>query len=182
MAFVTLYRFRVELSDLDRGVYETLDFRAALHPSEAPVYFVTRVLAFVLNSQEGLEFSATGLSDPDSPCIKVDDPQGGVKLWIEIGNPNARKLHKASKASRELKVYTYKDPNFILQDLVKEKVHGAEKIGIYSFDPKFLDRIVASLEKDNSWALYCSEGSLVLSLPHDLVLESELRKHSAISS
>jgi len=181
MAFATLYRFRIDVSDVDRGVYEALDFRAALHPSEIPLYLVTRVLAFALNAQEGLAFSPGGLSDPDAPCIKVDDPGGGLKLWIEIGNPSARKLHKATKASRQVKVYTYKDPSFILQDIAAEKVHESERLEILSFDPRFLEVLVAGLEKDNAWTLLSSEGSLVVTFGRDRVVEGELRSHSLSS-
>src|SRR5258707_1232333 len=92
----TLYRFRIELSDVDRGVYQPLDFRVAMHPSESPLFLVTRILAFALNTQEGLEFTPTGLSDPDEPCLRIANPRGGLSLWIEIGNPSARKLHKAA--------------------------------------------------------------------------------------
>jgi uncharacterized protein YaeQ len=66
----TLYRFRIDLSDVDRGVYETLDFRIAQHPSETTTYLLTRVLAYALNTQPGLEFSSGGLSDPDAPAPK----------------------------------------------------------------------------------------------------------------
>ncbi|MEO5666572.1 MAG: YaeQ family protein [Bdellovibrionota bacterium] len=177
MAFATLYRFRIDLSDVDRGVYEALDFRAALHPSETPVYLVTRVLAFALNAQEGLAFSPGGLSDPDAPCMKVDDAGGGVRLWVEIGNPSARKLHKASKAADEVRVYTYKDPKILLDDIRSQEVHRAESLGIFSFDPRFLEKLVDSLEKDNAWSLLCSDGSLVVSLSKDRVEQSELKRH-----
>jgi uncharacterized protein YaeQ len=182
MAFATLYRFRIDVSDIDRGVYEALDFRAALHPSEAPIYLVTRILAFALNTQEGLEFSVGGLSDPDAPALKVDDPQGGVKLWIEIGNPSARKLHKAAKASGEVKVYTYKDPAHILKDIAHEKVHEAERLKIFSFSQGFLERLVQGLEKDNAWTLFSNEGSLVVNFGSGQVAQSELLAHPVSSS
>jgi uncharacterized protein YaeQ len=182
MAFATLYRFRIDVSDVDRGVYEALDFRAALHPSEVPIYLVTRVLAFALNTQEGLEFSAGGLSDPDAPALKVDDPQGGLRLWIEIGNPSARKLHKAAKASREVRVYTYKDPGLMLKDIAHEKVHEAERLKIFSFSQGFLERLVLGLEKDNAWSLLVSEGSLVVNFGSGEVAQSELLAHPVSSS
>jgi uncharacterized protein YaeQ len=177
MAFATLYRFRIDLADVDRGVYGPIDFRAALHPSETPIFMVTRVLAYALNFQEGLEFSPGGLSDPDAPAMRLEDPNGGVKLWIEIGNPSARKLHRASKAADEVKVYTYKNPEPMLQEIAAEKVHRADRLGIYSFDPRFLERLVGSLEKDNAWSLMLTDGSLVLNVGKSQVEQSELRRH-----
>lgn len=178
MAFATLYRFRIDLADMDRGVYEALDFRAALHPSETPIYLVTRVLAYALNIQEGLTFSPGGLSDPDAPALRLDHPNGGTALWIEIGNPSARKLHKASKAADQVNIYTYKNPEILIQEIRSEKVHKAEKMGIFSFDPRFLERLVATLEKDNHWNIAHTDGSLVISVGKSQVEEGEVRRHS----
>jgi uncharacterized protein YaeQ len=180
MASVTVYRFRLELSDVDRGVYESLDFRTALHPSETPIYLVTRVLAYALNAQEGLAFSPSGLSDPDAPAMRVDDAQGGgTRLWVEIGNPSARKLHKAAKAADQVKVYTYKQPELLLKDIAAGEVHRASELGIVSFDPRFLERLAASLQKDNSWGVMMSDGVLLVTRPDGTSEETEPRTHQA---
>lgn len=86
-----LYRFTIELSDIDRNIYQTLEFRVAQHPSEIPTYLLTKVLAYVLSYEEGLEFSGSGLSDPEAPAMKTTSPAGAIELWIEIGNPSAKK-------------------------------------------------------------------------------------------
>jgi len=172
-----LYRFRIELSDMDRSRYETLDFRTALHPSESPISLVTRALAFALNSQEGLEFSPGGLSDPDAPALHIPNPHGGARLWIEIGNPSARKLHKASKACNEVKVYTYKNPELLLKEIASAHIHRVEELQIFSFDPRFLDRLVEGLDRENRWNVMHAEGSLIVSWGIDRVEQSELRSH-----
>mgnify|MGYP000925309763 CR=1 FL=1 len=178
MASVTVYRFRIELSDVDRGVYETLDLRTALHPSETPAYLVTRVLAFALNAGEGLVFSPGGLSDPDAPTLRIDDPVGGgTKLWIEIGNPSARKLHKASKAAELVKVYTYKDPKLLLKEIAAGDVHRARELVVTSFDPRFLERLTQDLRKDNPWSLIVTDGILTVNLPDGRSEQGEAQLH-----
>src|SRR5580658_8592368 len=102
----TMVRFVIKLSDVDRAVYETIELRVPMHPSEAPPFLLTRVLAYCLNFQEGLEFSQ-GISTPDEPALRVRDLTGVLKLWIDIGNPSAKRLHKASKAAPTVRVYTY---------------------------------------------------------------------------
>src|SRR4249920_1720336 len=94
----TLYTIDIDLADGDRGVYESLALRVARHPSESEDYLVTRVLAYALEFAAGIEFSA-GLSDPDEPAISVRDLTGRIRSWIEVGTPDAARLHKASKAS-----------------------------------------------------------------------------------
>ena len=162
----TLYRFRIELSDVDRSVYEALDFRVAMHPSETPPYLLTRVLAFALNfepnAESVLEFNPSGLSDHDEPCLSRAAPNGGTQLWIEIGSPSARKLHKASKASNRVRVYAYRDPAAIAKEIAAEKTHRASEIEIYFFPPDFLKGLGMTLAKDNRWTVTVNDGSLMV--------------------
>lgn len=159
---VTLYKFQIELSDIPRGVYETLDFRVAQHPSEALPYLLTRVLAFVLNTQEGLQFSPTGLHDPDAAAMSVASPNGGQELLIEIGSPSARKLHKATKSTRKVKVYTYKNPESLIAEIKAEKVYRAEEIEIFSLDPAFLGKLAEVLKRDNRWGVLFDDGTITV--------------------
>lgn len=173
----TLYRFQLDLSDIDRGVYKAFDLRLAMHPSESPAYLVTRLIAYALNDREYLEFSPGGLSDPDAPCIHATAPTGEIKLWIEVGNASARKLHRASKAAREVKVYTYKDPEVLLKEIRDNKVYQAERIGVFSLDPRFLEKAGGRLERTNKWGLVHQEGSLTLSIG-DTAETTELSTHA----
>lgn len=174
----TLYRFRIDLSDIDRGVYETLDFRIAQHPSETIPYLLSRVLAFALNSQSGLEFSAGGLSDPEKPALLVPDGPNGAFLWIEIGNPSARKLHRAAKSSRTVRVYTYKDPAILLADIAANQVYHADRIEVFAFASVFLDRLGATLVRDNAWNVMHADGTLTVSVG-DLSESIELVRYGA---
>ena len=97
----TLYNFDIELADTDRGVYESLALRVARHPSESEEYLVSRVLAYLLEHAEGIEFSR-GVSSPDEPAIVIRDRTGVMTTWIDIGMPDAARLHKASKAARRV--------------------------------------------------------------------------------
>ena len=163
MAAVTLYRFKIDLSDLDRNVYDSLDFRVAMHPSETNEFLLTRVLAYALSYEEGLEFSPGGLSDTEEPAMKLAGKHGTTALAIEIGNPSGRRLHKNAKAAERLKVYTYKDPNSFLREVASfGAVHKASEIEAWAIDPKFLDRVSQLLERDNKWSLLVQEGQITL--------------------
>jgi uncharacterized protein YaeQ len=155
-----LYRFHFELSDIDRGVYTTLDFRVAQHPSETAPYLLSRVLAYALSHQENLEFTPGGLSDPEAPALRALGVRGDLELWIEIGNPSARKLHKASKSAQQVIVYTYKKPEHLIIEINGNDVHKANEIEIYAFDPKFLQSLEFQLNKNNTWSLLLQQGQL----------------------
>ncbi|MBC7370256.1 MAG: YaeQ family protein [Bdellovibrionaceae bacterium] len=171
-----LYRFKIELSDMEKSVYESLDFRVAQHPSESLQFLLTRVLAYALSYEPELEFSSTGLADPDAPCLSVPNPQGGVKVWIEIGNPSARKVHKASKAALQLKIFTYKDPQPLLADLSGVDIHRKKDIEIYSISSKFLDKLALQLKKDNRWTLMFTDGTIMIN-SDDMSEQTELVRH-----
>lgn len=160
----TLFRFRIDLSDVDRGVYEYLDFRIAQHPSETSVYLVTRILAYALNFEEELKFSPGGLSEPDEPALLISEGGNSIKLWIEIGNPSSKKLHRAAKTAKTVRVYTYKDAELLITDLIANEVYHADRIEIFSFPKKFLDRLAETLVRDNKWNILLSDSSLTVSV------------------
>ena len=172
----TLYRFTVDLSDVDRNLYQTLEFRAALHPSESLPFFVTRVLAYCLEYREGLEFSA-GISAPDEPAIRLMGLTGGLDLWVDIGNPAAKRIHKASKSSKEVRIYTHKDAAMLARELKEAEVHRLSGIGLYSLDQRFLSALGATLDRDNHWELTRTEGELYLGVGKDS-FQGRLEKHS----
>lgn len=145
-------------------MYETLDFRVAMHPSETTDFLLTRVIAFALNAQQDLEFTAEGLSDPDSPALRLPGAHGTIALWIEIGNPSAKKLHKGAKAANAVKVYTYKDPRTFVADVQSHgSVHRANEIEVYAISPKFLDSVAKQLARDNRWSLLHQDGVVTIS-------------------
>jgi len=174
-----LHRFRISLSDIARSVYEELDFRVAQHPSESTDFLITRVLAYALNFENDLKFSAEGLHTPEEPCLRIPDSFGGDRLWIEIGNPSPKKLHKAAKNSKAVKVYTYKNPELLLQDLRKENVHRQEDIEIFSLPSAFLEKLASSLARDTRWSVTYNDGTLMVST-EDGTFDCEIDQHKAI--
>src|SRR5690349_20963920 len=141
----TIYNATVELSDVDRGVYESLDLRLAMHPSESAEYLVTRLLAYCLEYTEGIEFTA-GLSNGDEPPIVVRDLTGRLLSWIEVGVPDADRLHRASKLVDRVAVYTHRDLRNLLGQLHGKKIHRAAEIPIYSFGRGFIEELAEKLQ------------------------------------
>lgn len=153
-----LYRFELELSDVDRGVYESLSFRMAQHPSENGAYLLSRLLAYALNYQPNIEFSPSGLNDPDEPAIRVLGAHNSIDLWIDIGNPSTIRLHKASKAAKQVIVYTYKRAATLLDQIDPKKIYRSEDIRLFEIDSVFLERLESNLQKTNKWTLLHQQG------------------------
>ena len=162
----TMYVFEVRLADVDRGVYETLTIRAARHPSETAEYLVTRLLAYCLEYTEGIAFSK-GLSDADEPAISVRDLTGALQAWIEVGAPDAARLHKAAKAAPNVALYVHRDLDQILSRLAGERIHRAGAVRICAVDRELLAALVARLDRRMDFDLAVSDRTIYLSLGED---------------
>lgn len=176
MATPSLYRFRLELSNVDQGIYDSLDFRLVQHPSENGEFLLTRMLAYALNAQEGLKLSTEGLSNPDDPAISMEDHRGGLALWIEIGNPSARRIHRATKAARKVLIYTYKNPVPLLAEIRGGNVFQPERIEVFSLSESFLAELEGALQRDNSWSVLLSDGQLTIGTANGTI-EGDLGRH-----
>lgn len=159
----TIYNFDIDLADSDRGVYEHLELRVARHPSESEEYLITRVLAYCLEYTDGIAFSR-GISDPDEPTITVRDLTGAIHVWIEIGAPDAARVHKAGKAAGRVAVYTHKDPAQMLKLWANERIHRIEDLELYRIDRALLDAMAAALDRRMAFSLSVNERDLYIAV------------------
>ena len=159
----TIYNFAIQLSHVERGVYESLQLKVARHPSEAEEYLLARVLAYCLEYTDGLAFSR-GLSEPDEPALAVRDLTGELRAWIDVGTPDAARLHKAAKAAPRVAVYTHKPPAALLRPLAGERIHRAAAIELYAFDQDLIAGLVARLERRMAFDLSVTDAHLFVSL------------------
>ncbi len=162
----TIYNIEIDLADSDRRVYETLALRVARHPSESEDYLVTRVLAYALEFVEGIEFSR-GISDPEEPTIAIRDLTGAIKAWIEIGTPDAARLHKASKAAGRVVVYTHKDPDQFLRQLEGKKIFRADALELHAIDRGLVAALASRLERRVAFSLSVTDRELYISIGAD---------------
>jgi uncharacterized protein YaeQ len=172
----TIYRFHVDISDVDRGVYEAVEARVAMHPSESLPFLITRVLAYLLNVQEGLAFSKGGLSDVESPPLSVEDLTGLRTLWIEVGTPSPERLHKAAKAAPAVRVYLHKPFEPWKQQLEGKPIHRRDEIEVFSISPALISDLGEQIERTNHWTFACSDGDLYVTTPNG-ALSGSLTKH-----
>jgi uncharacterized protein YaeQ len=159
----TIHNFDVELADVDRGVYETLALCIARQPSETAAYMVTRLLAYCLEYREGIVFTE-GVAAGDQPAVCVRDLTGKMTAWIEVGMPDADRLHRGAKLAERVAVYTHRDPDKLVNQLAAVKIHQAADIPILAFDPGFVDRIAESIDRRSQISLFVTERHLYLEL------------------
>lgn len=159
----TIYTFEIDLADADRQVYEHLDLRVARHPSESEDYMLARVLAYCVEYAEGITFSK-GLSDPEDPPLAVRDLTGRILTWIEIGTPDAARLHKAGKAADRVAVYAHRDPTQAIRAWTHERIHNIEALELHRFDRPMIESLMAQLDRRMAFALAIHEGELFIAM------------------
>jgi uncharacterized protein YaeQ len=159
----TIYSVTIDLSDLDRGVFETLELRVARHPSETAEYMLVRLLAYCLEYQEGIALTE-GVSSGDEPALVVRDLTGRVTAWIEVGLPDASRLHRGSKLAGRAAVYTHRDARQLLSQLSGAKIHRAAEIPIRAFDRTAVEELAALIERRASLAVSVSGGELLVAI------------------
>ena len=162
----TIYNFDVELADNDRDVYESLALRVAQHPSESDEYLIARVLAYLLEYRDGIAFSR-GVSEPDEPTISIRDLTGAITTWIEIGTPDAARLHKASKAAARVVVYCHKEGAQWLKGLAAAGIHRAGELRLYSIERGFISEMVARLDRRVAFSMSITDREIYLSFGAD---------------
>lgn len=158
----TIHRVAIALSDVERGVYETLDLRLARHPSETLRFLVTRMLAYALAYEEGIAFSKGGISDTEKPPIAVHDPTGILLHWVDVGAPAPERLHKAAKAARRVSVYTT-----AALDQLRERageIHRAAEIEVVTLPAPLVSAIEAKLDRSSTIEIVRSDGHLYVTI------------------
>jgi len=171
-----LYNFDIDLSDVDRGVYERLALRVACHASETAEHLVARVLAYCLELTEGLSFGP-GLAEPDQPSLAVRDLTGELQAWIDVGAPDTARLHRASKAARRVAVYTHKDPALLVRQCAGERIHRAHAIRLHAFDRTLIAGLAARLQRRTAFALSVNEQHLYVTIG-DTLLSGAVELHA----
>ncbi|QIM16884.1 YaeQ family protein [Leucobacter insecticola] len=173
----TMVTFAVQLADVDRGVYDEFTLRLAQHPSETAEFMVTRLLAYCLEYEEGITFGG-GVSTTDEPAVFVKDLTGKMTAWIEVGAPDAARVHAGSKAADRAAVYTHRDPAKLLASWTGKPLHRADELVVRSFDIAFVRDVASRLERRNDLSVSVTEGQLYLEL-NGASLTATVEEHRA---
>ncbi len=153
----TLHRFKIELADIDRSVYETLDLRVARHPSEDVERLVVRVLARAIEHEGGLEFGR-GLSTVEDPALWTQTQTGEVTTWIDVGVPSADRLHRASKRAKRVVVLTHKSRSALHKAWSSRPVHRAEAIEVVEIEAALVQSLARQADRTVHWYLTMQDG------------------------
>ena len=159
----TVYKASIQLSDVDRGVYESLQATVARHPSETEERLVARLLAFAIFHEPELTFTK-GICAADEPDLWVKGGDGRVRFWVEVGLPEADRIIRASRHSERVALLAY---GRTLAGWDQQNLPKLEKIAnltVISIDQGLINRLAAQLERSINWSITITEGTFYLTI------------------
>jgi uncharacterized protein YaeQ len=125
----TIYKAELSIADMDRNYYETHALTLARHPSETDERMMVRLLAFAIHAHEHLTFTK-GLFDVDEPDLWQKDLTGAIQLWIDVGQPDDKKIMKGAGRSERVVVYSYSATSHIWWKQLANKVDRAKNLDV----------------------------------------------------
>lgn len=106
----TICKAELNIADMDRHYYASHDLTLAKHPSETDLRMMVRLAAFALHADERLDFTK-GITQEGEPDLWLKDLGGDIELWIDLGQPDEKRIRKACGRAREVIIYTYQEGN-----------------------------------------------------------------------
>jgi len=125
----TIYKADLQIADMDRNYYQEHGLTIARHPSETDERLMIRLLAFALHAGPALGFTK-GLSDTDEPDLWQKDLTGAIELWIEIGQPDEKRLMKACGRAEKVVVYSYSATSHLWYKQIAGKLERARNLSV----------------------------------------------------
>ncbi len=157
----TIYKIKISLSDIDTNHYDSLDLTIAQHPSESRERMMARVLAFCMNARENVSFTK-GLSAVEEPDIWSRTLDDRLDLWIDIGEPAADRIKKATRLSPVVKVYSFnlKSNSWWAKEQAKFK---NLKVSVFQFDWKNIQTLAALVQRTMDLSITISDNIVYVS-------------------
>jgi len=159
----TIYNLRIDLADIDRGIYETLEICVPRHPSETIEYMFMRVVAYCLEYRDGIELTQD-VAAGNEPAVLIRDLTGRITAWIEVGMPDADRLHRGLKLAGRAAVYTHRDVQKLLAQLSSANIERLATVPVYDFDRAFVDEIAGLLERRSDLSISITERELYIEI------------------
>ena len=160
----TIFKASLQIADMDRNVYADHAVTIARHPSETDERMMIRLLVLALNvpadpNQGQLEFGK-GLWDPDEPELWHKDLTGQIVHWIEIGQPDEKRLMKASGRAGRVTLISFSASTPIWWSGVRSKLTRARNLQAWQIDPAASQALAGLAQRTMQLQVTIQDGSM----------------------
>ena len=165
----TIYKANIELADMDRNYYDSLQLTIAQHPSETAQRLMVRLICFILNAHNDLQFGK-GVSDEEEAALWQINYSDEIALWIELGQLDEKRLKKACNKAAQVKLYCYGTSVETWWSQSQNALAKFDKLIIEQFDTKTTDALVKLLNRTMDFQCSIQDGQLWLSSGDETLL------------
>ena len=165
----TIYKAELSIADMDRNYYDTHLLTLARHPSETDERMMVRLLAFAIHAHEHLTFTK-GLFDTDEPDLWQKDLTGAIQLWIEVGQPDDKKLLKGAGRSEQVVVYSYNATSHIWWKALANKVDRAKNLSVINLQSDATEQLAKMAQRTMQLQCTIQDGQIWLTDGTETVL------------
>lgn len=169
----TVHKAAIQLADVDRGIYVTLQTTVARHPSETAERLVARLLAYAIFYDEELAFTK-GISAAEEPDLWIKGGDGRVLFWVEVGLPDPERIIKASRHAQRVALLACGKTFASWEQQHLSRLDKATNLTTISIDQAFIARATALLERAIVWSITITEGTCYLTIGEE-TLETAIR-------
>lgn len=131
----TIYKAQLQIADMDRNVYLNHPVTLARHPSETDERMMIRLLALAINvlpdPDHGQLEMAKGMWDQEEPDLWHKDLTGQIKHWIDVGQPDDKRLLKACPRADKVSVYSFSHSTPVWWKSLESKVARAQNLTVW---------------------------------------------------
>jgi uncharacterized protein YaeQ len=157
----TIYKAELQIADMDRNYYQEHLLTLARHPSETDERMMIRLLAFAIHASDSLTFTK-GLFDTEEPDLWQKDLTGAIELWVEVGQPDEKRLMKACGRSAKVIVYSYSATSHIWYKQIANKLERAKNLTVINIPADASAQLEALCNRNMQLQCTIQDGQIYL--------------------
>ncbi|MBL0710095.1 MAG: YaeQ family protein [Colwellia sp.] len=174
----TIYKANIELADMDRNYYDSLQLTLAQHPSETAQRFMVRLICYVLNAHQDLQFGK-GVSDENEAALWQRNYSDEIALWVELGQIDEKRIKKACNKAKQVKLYCYGSSVNTWWSQYQTALSKYNKLSVEQFELSTTDALIKLLSKTMEFQCSIQDGQLWLSCGDQSLLIETKKLQSA---
>lgn len=160
----TIFKADLSISDMDRNYYNDHNLTIARHPSENDERMMLRIIAFIANAHERLQFTK-GLSDDDVPDLWQKSYSDEIELWIELGQPSEQRIKKGCNQSQQMVIYAYADNSFeIWWKKESNKLQARRNLSVFTLPTELENRLANVVQRSMQIQVTIQDGQMWLTI------------------
>ncbi len=159
----TINKISLNIADMDRHYYQTHELTLAQHPSETDLRFMVRVIAFIVNASETMAFTK-GLSTDDEPDLWQKTLTDEIEIWIDLGQPDEKRIRKACGRSSKVIIYTYHERKAkVWWQQQEDKLKRFNNLQVFHINAENAEGVETMVQRNMNLQCNTQDGEIYLS-------------------